>query len=374
MCKAKVFRAVGCGVLALGLLTSLAAQSPDSRRGRAALERRGCLECHRVLGGGAGDAPELGRPGEGAATAAAFAAGVWNHSGEMWGEATPERSELLDIYAFLHASTYFDPPGSQTRGREIFQEKQCYRCHALVIAAGESTAPPVPRWPALEDPVQFLTAMWNHGELMGEDLAAAGLPWPELTATDVNDLLAYLYDLPDLPAERGELRLGRASAGMRLFDDLSCAECHTLVEGDRDAVPLRRAGREAGTLTGLAAAMWSHQPIMREWAEATGLEIRPLAPEQMSALLAYLMEEALFETPGDPDRGGRLFTSRGCLLCHSPDGDHPLERGLYDPIDMIEGAWRHGAEMREELAEEGLPWPRFTEQDLADLSAYLSSR
>ena len=363
------------GALAAGLVAGLAAQSPDSRRGRQALEDRGCLDCHRMLGGGAGSAPDLGRPGGAPATAAGFAAGVWNHSGAMWGETSPPtRRELLDIFAYVHAAAYFDPAGDRERGRRVFEGKQCYRCHALVIAAGDSVAPPVPSWPALVDPIRFLSAMWNHGELMGRDLEAAGMPWPELTAADVNDLLAYLYDLPELPPERGALRLGEASAGMRLFDDLSCAECHTVLDEGRDAVPLRRAGQQARTLTGLAASMWSHQPVMREWAEATGLEIRPLDPEQMSALLAYLFEETVFETPGDPNRGDRLFMSRGCLLCHNPTGEHPLERGLYDPIDLVAGVWRHGKEMRAELKTKGLPWPKLSEKDLADLTAYLSSR
>ena len=49
-------------------------------------------------------------------------------------------------------------------------------------------------------------------------------------------------------------------AGERLFDDLGCAECHSLLPGDADLVPLADTPHKRRTLPALAVEMWNHRP------------------------------------------------------------------------------------------------------------------
>ena len=358
----------------------LTAQSMDSARGAEALRSRGCTVCHAVMGQeGDGSARDLGRPGVGAFSPVELAAELWNHSPEMWeaaartGADAPQldRQEASDVFAFLYSVRYFEPAGNPDRGRTVFQRKQCYRCHALVKTDAGGIGPAVPDWPLMDDPPRFLEAMWNHGAAMNVENRIDQRDWPELNTRELSDLLAYVYGLPDLPPRRARLQLGAPQAGMRLFDDLGCAGCHSLLPGDTDLVPLADAPRKHRTLTALAVAMWNHRPIMEEWAEETGSEIRPMEEGQMGQLLSYMFEEGLLEERGDPDRGARVYRNKGCVGCHE---QQPLPKREWRATDLVVGVWRHRPEMRERMRREGVAWPALKAQEMADLIAWLNGR
>ncbi len=87
---------------------------------------------------------------------------------------------------------------------------------------------------------------------------------------------------------------------------------------------------------------------------------------------------------GNAGRGAKLFVSKGCADCHSFAG-----RGGTDapPLDYMAGhlsareianmsgtIWNHVPVMLPHFQEEGIPFPTFTEYEMADLIAYLHSR
>lgn len=84
---------------------------------------------------------------------------------------------------------------------------------------------------------------------------------------------------------------------------------------------------------------------------------------------------------GDAARGRQLFVSKGCSMCHSYEG-----RGGTDapPLDSMKGElaatdvanmsgtiWNHVPTMKAGFAEEGIPFPTFKSDEMADLIAYL---
>lgn len=380
-------RCVECWVVLLLLSAStVAAQYADSVRGADAIRDRGCLSCHAMLGEGGKDAPDLGRPGDEPFSPAAFAASLWNHAPEMWRamagkkKSVPQVSdrEMRDVFAYLYSVRYFEPAGDAGRGQGVFREKRCFRCHALVDTGAGSIGPPVSQWPASSDPVPFLERMWNHGAAMQEESAADKIPWPNLTTTQMADLMAYVYNLPDLPPRRARLELGKASAGMKVFDDMQCGECHALVEVDPDALALSEVPRKHRTLTDLAVAMWNHRPIMQEWADETGLEIRNFEKGQMGRLLSFLFEEGFLEERGDMTTGSKLWQSKGCSNCHdtAPKGGQfvPLRLRTYTVTDLSTVIWRHGPRIRDEMQRAGIAWPTMTARDIADIVAWLNAR
>ncbi|MCB1018907.1 MAG: hypothetical protein KDC27_03210, partial [Acidobacteria bacterium] len=244
--------------LALLVVGTCAAQGRygDSLHGAAALRERGCTQCHAVLGRGGGPATDLTNRSFGSFSPAGFTAELWNHAPQMWSEMasqgrTPEgmtTQDMRDVFSFLYAVRFFEPAGDADRGRRVFSEKECHRCHALVRVEGDGIGPAVPDWPALTDPVLFLEAMWNHGALMEEETAAGKIRWPEMTERELADLLAYVNALPERPPRMGRLEMGSANAGMRLFDDLGCIGCHTILETDPDLIPLAPPDGRAYTL------------------------------------------------------------------------------------------------------------------------------
>jgi len=359
----------------------LTGQGLDSVRGARALRDRGCTSCHALMGqeGGDGRAPDLGRPRAGGFTPLEFAAELWNHSPAMWqaaerqGRPGPrlDRQQARDVFAFLYSVRYFEPSGDAQRGRTVFQRKDCYRCHALIKTDAGGIGPAVADWPLLDDPVRFLEAMWNHGAAMYAENNIDQTQWPELNTRELSDLIAYVYGLPDLPPRRAMLQLGPPAAGMRIFDDLGCANCHTLLPGDPDLIPLSEAPRKHRTLTGLAVAMWNHRPIMEEWSAETGVELRPVEEGQMGPLLSFLFEQGLLEERGEPARGRRIYVSKNCVRCHE---QQPLPKREWRATDLVAGVWAHAPEMRERMRREGVAWPSLKAQEMADLIAWLNAR
>jgi mono/diheme cytochrome c family protein len=334
-----------------------------------------------VLGKGGGSASELTAGGAIVASPAGFAAELWNHAPEMWTamerqgfERQPlSPQDVRDIFTFLYAVRYFEPSGDIDRGRRVFAGKACHRCHALVRTDAGGIGPAVPDWPSLTDPVRFLEAMWNHGEAMEEETNADRIQWPALTRRELADLLAYVYNLPERPPTLGRLALGSANAGMRLFDDLGCVDCHSILETDADLIPLAPPLGGHYTLTDLAVAMWNHQPVMREWAEATGRRIPMLESGQMGQILSYLMEEGFLDRRGNEKRGARLFRSRGCETCHGAGGRELPSRD-WRAADLVSAVWAHGPGMRQRMSEDGMAWPTLSEADMADLIAWMNVR
>ena len=84
---------------------------------------------------------------------------------------------------------------------------------------------------------------------------------------------------------------------------------------------------------------------------------------------------------GNVAAGRRVFTSAGCVACHSYGGvgskdGPPLDymRGRLAVADlavMTGLVWNHAPTMRKLFKEEGIPFPQFTGTEMADLMAYM---
>ncbi len=103
----------------------------------------------------------------------------------------------------------------------------------------------------------------------------------------------------------------------------------------------------------------------------------------MNRLLAALLTLA-FAAPvlarglGDPSRGQRLFVAKGCVQCHAvrgaggrigPDLGRTAIKGSF--YELFAGMWNHSATMNEKMKESRLIRPKFNEDELADLLAFL---
>ena len=86
---------------------------------------------------------------------------------------------------------------------------------------------------------------------------------------------------------------------------------------------------------------------------------------------------------GDPVRGAVLFGSKSCSMCHSLAGKGGTDA---PPLDSMRGhlsarevanmsgqIWNHVPGMLAQFKEEGIPFPTFTGDQMADLVAYLHS-
>jgi mono/diheme cytochrome c family protein len=84
---------------------------------------------------------------------------------------------------------------------------------------------------------------------------------------------------------------------------------------------------------------------------------------------------------GNVKDGRTLFVTQGCSMCHSFEGQGGADA---PPLDFMKGEltggeianmsgaiWNHVPTMKEAFAEEGIPFPEFTGNQMASLIAYL---
>lgn len=172
----------------------------NPEHGWALFNDKGCIKCHSIFGAGGKVGPDLGEK-RFTGRVSEVAADLWNHGPKMWQKMqekgierpTFEGNELADILAFLYRAGLFEPPGSASRGKVLFKEKACVRCHS-VAGVGGRIAPDLARSGALTSVAHFASALWNHAAGMQEMLRKQGIPWPAFEKSQINDLLAYFQN------------------------------------------------------------------------------------------------------------------------------------------------------------------------------------
>jgi mono/diheme cytochrome c family protein len=170
-----------------------------------------------------------------------------------------------------------------------------------------------------------------------------------------------------------------SARGERLFDKLSCIQCHSVNgTGGKSAPDLGRMLDRGFTPATLAATMWNHAPGM--WASMRDRQIAAGELDQQAAqdLMAFFYAARFFEKPGDAGRGKRAFQNDGCQGCHglTPAANPAAKpatqwQALADPIALLEAMWNHRSEMLAETAAKGVAFPQLSEQDLTDMLVYL---
>jgi mono/diheme cytochrome c family protein len=367
----KPLRLAALGVVAVALAFSQSLVTGNAQRGAAIFKSQNCIKCHSVNVEGGRIAPDLGRIIGRDYSPVAMASLMWNHAPAMWAAmetqaiAKPKltEQEAADLFAYFYAARYFDKPGDAGRGKQVFMAKHCAQCHGLSspIPGGGN---PVIQWQSLSDPILLAEQMWNHGAEMRAAFEKKKIKWPQLTSQDLTDLLVYLQNLPQTKGRAAQLQPPAAENGQSLFQAKGCAGCHK----GKLTLENRYIGQ---TLTGFAAAMWNHEPKMKQPPPA-------LNGEEMRAIVAYLWTAHLFSVKGNPDRGRTVFTGKKCASCHndSSSGAPDLKtfKGKFHASFMVSALWAHGPAMQQTIRQKGIAWPRFKVPDMSDLIAYLNSR
>lgn len=343
----------------------------DARRGAEFFRSQGCVNCHVTRGVGTGKAPDLGRRLDRDYTPAGITARMWSHAPVMWGVMDKENitpptvspDQAADLFAYFYAARYFEKPGEAERGKRYFQEKHCIDCHSLT-AAGGGVGPPVEKWESLAAPILMIERMWNHQTQMHNAMAARGIPWPQLSSQELDDMLVYLQNLPQNRGTENLIDLPSPENGEALFRDKGCAECH------KGNLALENRLSES-TLTDVAAAMWNHAPRMRQPPPELNIA-------EWRQLISYVWAKQFFATTGDASRGRKIFESKKCAVCHNdpssgaPSLSKPAEP--YSAISVVSVLWRHGPAMLRKMQEKHIAWPQLSQSEMANLIAYLNSR
>ncbi len=163
----------------------------DWMEGAHAFGELGCSGCH-TLGRSADDKIDLLDAARRQPLLSGLAVDMWNHRPQMEAQAKTKGIELepfaadqmANVAAYLFRRGYFQEQGEASRGRAAYQAKGCASCHD----AGEAGAQPIESLSAMD----LGAAVWNHGPNMKAQMDYLEKEWPELSARDVADLVAYV--------------------------------------------------------------------------------------------------------------------------------------------------------------------------------------
>jgi mono/diheme cytochrome c family protein len=356
---------------AFAIAASVCSAAPvgDARRGEELFRTEQCITCHSINGKGGSLAPDLARRIDRGYTPAVMASLMWNHAPEMWsamkkqGVNRPVLSAeaASDLFAYFVSARYFERPGDAGRGKQLFAARHCAECHGITTS-NASGAPPVAKWESLADPVILAQQMWNHGPQMRQAFAAKHIKFVPITAQELTDMLVYLQNLPETKSVTRDFRIpSPGSSGEALFQSKGCNGCHA--RGFSDLFHNQ-------TITGIAAAMWNHQPSMK-------LPPPTFSQDEMRQIIGYLWAQQYFRGEGSVERGKKVFTEKNCATCHNdPSSGAPkLAKGknAYSDITMVAALWGHGPRMLDVMNQKKIPWPRFAGTQMSDLIAYLNS-
>ena len=182
----------------------------NPQRGAKLFAERRCSECHSSDEQGGKTGVNLRARLKGSLMK--IAGSMWNYGPKMWarmnerGIAMPPltTAEMSDLISYLYFLQFIDPPGVPARGRTVYQEKHCGKCHTLP-GIGGTVAPELAKGEKLKTPMEVVTAMWNHASTMEERMLQESLEWPVFKGGEMADLIAYLLSLrkgADQPAKK----------------------------------------------------------------------------------------------------------------------------------------------------------------------------
>jgi mono/diheme cytochrome c family protein len=143
-------------------------------RAEALLQEKGCLNCHQGA-----LAPRLRGK-----TINDIAVAMWNHGPKMLqAVGTFQPGEMREVLSYVWEKQLFASTGDISRGKKVFGEKSCARCH---------DQGPGPRLTGQFNVVRMTSALWSHGPAMLKQMQDQGVQWPRFNARDMANLMAYL--------------------------------------------------------------------------------------------------------------------------------------------------------------------------------------
>ncbi len=286
---------------------------------------------------------------------------------------------VLGLLAAAAGAGELAVPDNPLRGRELFESKGCHECHGL-DGSGPGIGPDLGAGHYSGSFLDLGAALWNHVPGMSASFEETDTGWPELSEREATELLAFLYFIDYLG------RPGVASRGRHVFLDRGCSACHQVgpIGGGEIGPDLSELDRFASPLV-IAQAIWNHGPSMFETMREFRMSPPEFEPGDLADLSAFIRQQSrvgpvprVLLAPGNPNRGGALFSAKGCALCHGAsaqggDGGPDLRAtDLHRSAEAIAGSmWNHAGEMDAKRRQLGLRWPSLTADELADLIAFL---
>lgn len=266
-------------------------------------------------------------------------------------------------------------------GWTVFVDKGCSACHRVRGVGDGTVGRDLAGLQASMGLFDLGAAMWNHLPRMSAAMRDLGLQRPQLTPLEFSSLGAFLFTTQYADAAPGD-----PVKGSRLFAAKSCVQCHAVGGKGGSTGPALDSFKRSNSPVLMGAALWNHGVQVADTMAARGIAWPSFQRTDVADLVSYIVTAAQDEgretgrvVPGIPERGEKLFADKGCASCHavgagkSPTAAPRLATQTHH-VSASEFAGlmsNHGTKAWDVMRQRGLPVPRLTGQEMADIAAYL---
>ena len=286
---------------------------------------------------------------------------------------------VLSLLAIGSLSDAQSLPEDPAKGARLFLSKGCVKCHALKGEGGK-TGPDFGRVDLGDTQLELAAKLWNHLPSMIAGIERARMVKPSLTGQEFAEISAYLYFIKffDEP--------GNSTRGRSLFNEKGCGTCHPLSGKGKEGEPGLDELSQNITPVFLSQVIWNHGPNMIAQMVKLGIKWPEFHGTEMMDLLEHIKanakgpKETAFITPGNPREGKRVFSSKGCIKCHSIRGEGgkggedlgKRAKAFYKSLTQVASSmWNKGPVVLAKMSQISPGLPKFTPKEMADLLAYL---
>jgi len=173
---------------------------------------------------------------------------------------------------------------------------------------------------------------------------------------------------------------GDAARGREAFTAKACARCH-VPRGQSGVGPALEQLRRPQGAFALAGRLWNHAPGMFTVLKIEDLQWPQISAGEMADLMTYLEADPARDPEPDLGKGQLMLLRKSCLKCHSLRGeggrlapDLSVQRASYESaVAWATRMWQHTPAMAAKAIEIGVLYPRFAEDEMLNLVAFLRS-
>jgi cytochrome c551/c552 len=179
-------------------------QPPNPFRGEELFHEKKCDRCHSMSGKSSKKkisirgVPSLERVAF-KRTLSEISGVLWDHSYKMRAKMRSvgirfpllEDNEMVDLIAYLYYYPFYRQVGNADKGRKMFTQKGCVRCHNPMDVAGRLKPEGVAEVKSYY--IGFATAMWNHAPTMRQMYQRQKFQWPKFYGDEMQDLVTFIF-------------------------------------------------------------------------------------------------------------------------------------------------------------------------------------
>lgn len=264
-------------------------------------------------------------------------------------------------------------------GRALFADLRCAKCHTPADKLPKTAMPELSMdAPSLADVGSRLNegyiATWieNPKALRPQATMPRLFHGPD-AAANAKDIAAYLATLgtkSTAPAPATDD--ASVVAGTRLFTSLGCIACHNPPDAEKvDPTRLPHNVIRAKWQPAALVEFLKHPERTYAWTRMPNFRLTDAEASHLAAYLLAKSPEQQLATGGDATRGAKLFTTSGCLNCHTAPGTNEAKGPSL--ADLLKSDWTKGCLATDDTARGHAPDFALSDDQRGELQAFAAS-